>query len=157
MLIYAYPRPLYTWRLGLIDPKVPSLEAFPLYKSNGLAAANFFQEHIAYQFGALTKLQATNGVLSIEVLLYQAMTIPRTLFKAVTVPCTTLSESWPSYASHCWNLCNVILHLGAWSLSIYLTRVYIDLHEDQSLYQLNQGYCSSYGTFYYIESLHDQQ
>ena len=71
--------------------------------SIGPIVANFFQEHITYQFGTLTKLQVTNGALSIEVLLYQAMAIPhtifkavvvpRTFFKAVVVPCTTLLES----------------------------------------------------------------
>ena len=51
-------------------------------------------------------------------------------------------------------------HLGAWSLTIitiYLKGIQKDLHEDKSLHQLNQGYCSSYGTFYYIKSLHVQQ
>ena len=52
---------------------------------------------------------------------------------------------------------NVILHLGAWSLTIYLRGLHIDLHEDQSLYQLNQSYSSTYGTFRYIESAHAQQ
>ena len=140
-----------------------SMEAFPLYKSIGPIVANFFQEHITHQFGTLTKLQATNGALAIKVLLYQAMAIPCTLFKATVVPRTTLLESWWSYASHCWNLCNVIikvaviLHLGASSFTIYLRGLHIDLHEDQSLHQLNQGYCSSYGTFCYIKSLHVQQ
>ena len=78
-------------------------ESISLYKFIGIAAANFFQEHIIYQFGILTKLQATNEALSIGVLLYQAVTIPRTLFKAmevshtlfkaVVVPRTTLLES----------------------------------------------------------------
>ena len=83
MLTYAHPSPFYTWGLGLINPNVPSLgaaigylsqqsttislEAFPLYKSIGPIVANFFQEHITHQFGTLTKLQATNGALSIEV------------------------------------------------------------------------------------------
>ena len=52
---------------------------------------------------------------------------------------------------------NIILHLGAWSPTIYLRGLHIDLHEDQSLYQLNQSYCSSYGTFCCIESAHAQQ
>ena len=52
---------------------------------------------------------------------------------------------------------SVILHFGAWSFTIYLRRLHIDLHEDQSLYQLNQSYCFSYGTFCYIESTHAQQ
>ena len=79
------------------------MEVFPLYKSICPAAANFFQEHITYQFGTLTKLQATNEVLFIGVLLYQAviiprtllkvMEVPRTLFKAVAIPRTTLFES----------------------------------------------------------------
>ena len=135
------------------------MEAFPLYNSIGLVAANFFQEHITHQFGTLTKLQATNGSLSIEVLLYQAMAVSCTLFKAMVVPRTTLLESWRSYASYRWDICDVIikvaviLHLGAWSLTIYLR----GLHIDQSLHQLNQGYCSSYGTFYCIESTHVQQ
>ena len=43
------------------------MEAFPLYNSIGPTAANFFQEHVIHQFGTLTKLQATNGALSIEV------------------------------------------------------------------------------------------
>ena len=94
-------------------------------------AANFFQEHITHQFGTLTKLQATNGALSVEVLLYQAMAIPRTLFKAVevprtlfkvvVVPCTTLLESQWSYASHHWDLCKhhltlkgLVLHYCWW-------------------------------------------
>ena len=78
------------------------MEVVPLYKSIGPAAANFFQEHITYQFGTPTKLQATNEALFIAVLLYQAMAIPRTpfkvvevprtLFKAVVVPRTTLLE-----------------------------------------------------------------
>ena len=50
--------------------------------------ADFFQEHITYQFGILTRLQATNEALSSRVLLYQAVAIPRTLFKAVEVPRT---------------------------------------------------------------------
>ena len=126
------------------------MEAFPLYNSIGLAAANFFQEHITHQFDTLTKLQETNGALSIEVLLYQVVVVSRTLFKVVVVPRTTLLESWRSYALYCWNLCDVIikvaviLHLGAWWLTIHLR----GLHIDQSLHQLNQGYCSSYGTFY---------
>ena len=80
-----------------------SMEVVPLYKSIGPAAANFFQEHITYQFGTPTKLQATNEALFIGVLLYQAVAIsctlfkavevPHTLFKAVVVPCTTLLES----------------------------------------------------------------
>ena len=61
--------------------------------SIGPAAANFFQEHITHQFGTLTKLQATNGALSIEVLLYQVVAIPLTLFKAMVVSLTTLLES----------------------------------------------------------------
>ena len=97
-------RPLYTWGLSLINPKVPSLgatigylsqqsttismEVFPLYKSICLAAANFFQENITLQFGTLTKLQATNEALFIGVLLYQAVAIPRTLFKVMKVPYT---------------------------------------------------------------------
>ena len=64
------------------------MEVFPLYKSIGLAAANFFQEHITHQFGTLTKLQVTNEALFIGVLLYQVVAIPRTLFKAVEVPRT---------------------------------------------------------------------
>ena len=52
---------------------------------------------------------------------------------------------------------NVILHLGAWSLIIYLRRLHIDLHEDQPLHQLNQSYYSSYGTFCYIKSVHAQR
>ena len=97
------------------------MEAFPLYNSIGLVAANFFQEHITHQFGTLTKLQATNGALSIEVLLYQAVAVSYTLFKAMVVPRTTLLESWRSYASYCWDICDVIikiaviLRLGAWS------------------------------------------
>ena len=91
---------LYTWGLSLINPKVPSLgatigylsqqsttislESFPLYKPIGPTAANFFQEHITYQFGTLTKLQATNGALSLELLLCQAVEVPRTLFKVVS-------------------------------------------------------------------------
>ena len=63
-----------------------SMEAFPLYKPIGPTAANFFQEHITHQFGTHTKLQATNGDLSIEVLLYQVVAIPCTLFKVVVVP-----------------------------------------------------------------------
>ena len=66
------------------------MEVFPLYKSIGPTAANFFLEHITYQFGILTILRATNGALSIEVLLYKAMAIPCTFFKAVVVPLTTL-------------------------------------------------------------------
>ena len=61
------------------------MEAFPLYNSIGPTVANFFQEHITYQFGTLTKLQATNGALSIEGLLYQAVAVSHTLFKAVVV------------------------------------------------------------------------
>ena len=64
------------------------MEVFPLYKSIGLAAANFFQEHITHQFGTLTKFQVTNEALFIGVLLYQVVAIPRTLFKAVEVPRT---------------------------------------------------------------------
>ena len=64
------------------------MEVFPLYKSIGLATANFFQEHITHQFGTLTKLQVTNEALFIGVLLYQVVAIPRTLFKAVEVPRT---------------------------------------------------------------------
>ena len=64
------------------------MEVFPLYKSIGLAAANFFQEHITHQFGTLTKLQVTNEALFIGVLLYQVVAIPRTLFKAMEVPRT---------------------------------------------------------------------
>ena len=64
------------------------MEVFPLYKSIGLAAANFFQEHITHQFGTLTKLQVTNEALFIGVLLYQVVAIPRTIFKAVEVPRT---------------------------------------------------------------------
>ena len=119
MLVYAYPKLLYTWGFSLINPKVPSLgakigylsqqsttilmEVFPLYKSIGPVVANFFQEHITHQFGTLTKLQATNEALFIGVLLYQvvaiphtlfkAVEVPRTLFKAVVVPRTTLLES----------------------------------------------------------------
>ena len=66
------------------------MEVFPLYKFIGPAAANFFLEHITYQFGILTILRATNGALSIEVLLYKAVAIPCTFFKAVVVPLTTL-------------------------------------------------------------------
>ena len=69
------------------------MEAFPLYNSIGLVATNFFQEHITHQFGILPKLQATNGALSIEVLLYQAVAVSCTLFKAMVVPRTTLLES----------------------------------------------------------------
>ena len=61
--------------------------------STGPTVANFFQEHITYQFGTLTKLQATNEALFIGVLLYQVVAIPRTLFKAMEVPRTTLLES----------------------------------------------------------------
>ena len=115
MLTYAYPRPLYTWGLSLINPKVPSpgatighlsqqsttisQEAFPLYKSIGPTVANFFQEHITYRFGTLTILQATNEALSINqavvipCTLFQAMEVSCTLFKAVVVPRTTLLES----------------------------------------------------------------
>ena len=138
MLTYAYPRPLYTWGISLINPKVPSpgvtighlsqqsttisLEAFPLYKSTGPTVADFFQEHITYQFGTFTRLQATNEALSNRVLLYQAMAIPHTLFKVVevlrtpfkvvVVLRTTLLESWWSYASHCRDLCKRHLILG---------------------------------------------
>ena len=148
------------------------IETFPLYKSIDLAMANFFQEHITYQFNTHLKI-ASNKWSSIHwstiisscsnPMHHQAMAIPRALFKVMLVPCTTLLKSWPSYASQRWNLCNiiikvtVILHLGAWSLTIiiiYLRGLHTDLHEDQSLPQLNQGYCSCYGTFYYIESLH---
>ena len=97
------------------------MEVVPLYKSIGPAAANFFQEHITYQFGTPTKLQATNEALFIAVL-YQAMAIPRTLFKvvevlrtpfkAVVVLRTTLLESWWSYASHYRDLCKRHLILG---------------------------------------------
>ena len=43
------------------------MEVFPLYKSIGPAAANFFLEHITYQFSILTKLQATNEALLIGI------------------------------------------------------------------------------------------
>ena len=67
------------------------------------------------------------------------------------------SKLWWSHALQYWNhnglmhhtveiFENVILHLGAWSLIIYLRRLHIDLHEDQPLHQLNQSYYSSYGT-----------
>jgi len=69
------------------------MEAFPLYESIGPAVANSFQEHITYKFDTLTKLHATNEALSIGVLLYQAVAIPRTFFKVVVVPRTTLLES----------------------------------------------------------------
>ena len=75
-------------------------------------AANFLQEHITHQFGTLTKLQATNRALSIEVLLYQAVPIPRNLFKVVVVLRTTLLESWRFYASHHCDLCKRHLTLG---------------------------------------------
>ena len=52
---------------------------------------------------------------------------------------------------------NVILYLGAWSLTIYLRGLHVDLHENQSFHQLNQGYYSSYGTFCSIKSAHAQQ
>ena len=58
------------------------MEVLPLYKSIGPTAANFFLEHITYQFGILTKLPAANEALFIGVLLYQVVAIPCTLFKA---------------------------------------------------------------------------
>ena len=99
----------HLWRLQLDiyhkKSTTISMQVFPLYKSIGLAAANFFLEHITYQFVILTKLQATNKALFIGVLLYQAVAIPRTLFKVVVVPYTILLESQRSYSSHRWDLC----------------------------------------------------
>ena len=51
-------------QLDIYHNKVSTIlmEAFPLYKSIGPAAANFFQEHITYQFGSPHKI--TNNKLN---------------------------------------------------------------------------------------------
>ena len=176
--IYAYPRPFYTWGLGLINPKVPSSKATIRYLSQqsinningGISTIQVYwsstsqllsrTHHLLIWHSSQNYNNKWNSIhWSIVISTHGNPTHPlqsrgspmHYVIRIMAVLCITPLESLQRHHQSCSDL----------TLGGLVSHSYKNLFERTTyrstwrpLHQLNQGYYSSYGTFCYIESLH---